>query len=123
MAAPLRTGNKEKINGVASCEFPKEEEIQSCPFCRKGDGESSGTWRDFFLWTSCLKEPPPTQTHTWRATLTNLHAHLRRVRPHKQMADILLQHENVRPHVSLRTTEAINKFGRVDGIATPTLKS
>jgi histone-lysine N-methyltransferase SETMAR len=45
------------------------------------------------------------------ATLTNLHACLRRVRPHKQIADILLQHDNARPHVSLRTTEAINKFG------------
>jgi histone-lysine N-methyltransferase SETMAR len=45
------------------------------------------------------------------ATLTNLHARLRRVRPHKQMADILLQHDNARPRVSLRTTEAINKFG------------
>jgi histone-lysine N-methyltransferase SETMAR len=45
------------------------------------------------------------------ATSTNLHARLRRVRPHKQMADILLQHDNLRPHVSLRTTKAINKFG------------
>jgi histone-lysine N-methyltransferase SETMAR len=44
-------------------------------------------------------------------TLKNLQNRLRRVRPHKNVAEILLQHDNARPHTSLKTREAITKLG------------
>jgi transposase len=44
-------------------------------------------------------------------TLKNLQKRLRRVRPHKNVAEILLQHDNARPHPSLKTREAITKLG------------
>jgi histone-lysine N-methyltransferase SETMAR len=44
-------------------------------------------------------------------TLTELGKHLRQVWPHKNPTEILLQHDNARPHTSLKTWEAITKFG------------
>jgi len=44
-------------------------------------------------------------------TLKKLYARLRRVRPNRQMKDVLLQHDNARPHTSLRTMETIATFG------------
>lgn len=44
-------------------------------------------------------------------TLTKLKNRFHRVRPNKPSADLLLQHDNARPHTSLVTREAINKFG------------
>jgi len=34
-----------------------------------------------------------------------------RVRPKRNPGDMLIQHDNTRPHTSLRTQEAIAKFG------------
>jgi len=34
-----------------------------------------------------------------------------RVRPNRNPGDMLMQHDNARPHTSLRTQEAIAKFG------------
>jgi len=44
-------------------------------------------------------------------TLQKLKQRYRRVRPNRNPGDILIQHNNVRPHTSLRTQEAIAKFG------------
>jgi histone-lysine N-methyltransferase SETMAR len=44
-------------------------------------------------------------------TLKNLQKRLRRVRPHKNVAEILLQHDNARSHTSVKTQEAITKLG------------
>jgi histone-lysine N-methyltransferase SETMAR len=44
-------------------------------------------------------------------TLKNLQKYLRRVRPHKNVAEILLQHDNERPHTSLKTQEAVTELG------------
>jgi [histone H3]-lysine36 N-dimethyltransferase SETMAR len=43
-------------------------------------------------------------------TLQKLQKRLRRIRPTMAMQDVLLQHDNARPHSSLRTMEAITKF-------------
>jgi histone-lysine N-methyltransferase SETMAR len=44
-------------------------------------------------------------------TLKNLQKRLRSVRPHKNVAEILLQYNNARPHTNLKTQEAITKLG------------
>jgi Transposase. len=44
-------------------------------------------------------------------TLTELSKLFRHVQPHKNPVEILLQHDGARPHVSLKTWEAITKFG------------
>ena len=44
-------------------------------------------------------------------TLKKLKARIRRVRPALEMSMVLLQHDNTRPHISLKTSEVINSFG------------
>jgi histone-lysine N-methyltransferase SETMAR len=43
-------------------------------------------------------------------TLQKLKKRYRRVRPNRNPGDMLIQHDNARPHTSLRTQEAIAKF-------------
>jgi histone-lysine N-methyltransferase SETMAR len=43
-------------------------------------------------------------------TLKKLKKRFRRVRSHKDVTKVLLQHDNARPHTSLRTREAITKL-------------
>jgi hypothetical protein len=55
---------------------------------------------------------PPGQTinsDLYIETRKNLQKRLRTVRPHKNFVEILLQHDNTRPHTSLKTREAITK--------------
>ena len=47
---------------------------------------------------------------TYIKTLQKLTQRYRRVRPNRNPGDILIQHDNARPHTSLRTQEAISKF-------------
>ena len=44
-------------------------------------------------------------------TLQKIKQRYRRVRPNRNPGDMLIQHDNARPHTSLRTQEAIAKFG------------
>ena len=44
-------------------------------------------------------------------TLTKLKKRFRRVRPNKTSAELLLQHDNARPHTSQKTREAVTKLG------------
>jgi hypothetical protein len=44
-------------------------------------------------------------------TSTELRKHFKWVWPHKNPRKILLQYDNARPHTSLKTFEAITKFG------------
>ena len=44
-------------------------------------------------------------------TLKKLKARIRRVRPALEMSKVLLQHDNARPHTSLKTREVISSFG------------
>jgi hypothetical protein len=44
-------------------------------------------------------------------TVTELRNHFKQIWPHKNLTEILLQHDNARPHSSLKTWEAITKFG------------
>lgn len=45
------------------------------------------------------------------ATLKKLQARLSRARPHRQKQDVLLLHDNVRPHISQKTKDEITKLG------------
>jgi histone-lysine N-methyltransferase SETMAR len=51
-----------------------------------------------------------TNSDLYIQTLKNLQKRLRRVRPHKNVAEILLQHDNARSHTSFKTQEAITKL-------------
>jgi hypothetical protein len=42
---------------------------------------------------------------------TELRKRIKRVRPHNNPIEILLQHDNARPHASLKARETITKFG------------
>jgi histone-lysine N-methyltransferase SETMAR len=44
-------------------------------------------------------------------TLKELGKRFKLVRPYKNPAEIFLQHDSARPHASLKTREAITKFG------------
>ena len=44
-------------------------------------------------------------------TLKKLKARIRRVRPTLEMSKVLLQHDNARPHTSLKIREVISSFG------------
>ena len=44
-------------------------------------------------------------------TLQRLKQRYRRVRPNRNPGEMLIQHNNARSHTSLRTQEAIAKFG------------
>ena len=44
-------------------------------------------------------------------TLKKLKARIQRVRPALEMSKVLLQHDNARPHTSLKTREVISSFG------------
>jgi len=44
-------------------------------------------------------------------TVTELRNHFKQVWPHKNLREILLQHDNARSHSSLKTLESITKFG------------
>lgn len=46
------------------------------------------------------------------ATVQRLQRSAKRVRPERQMQDVLLLHDNARPHTSLRTTAANTKLRR-----------
>ena len=50
-------------------------------------------------------------SEVYSGTLRKLKAKIRRVRPNLDMANVLLQHDNARPHTSIRTMEAITSFG------------
>jgi histone-lysine N-methyltransferase SETMAR len=43
-------------------------------------------------------------------TVTELRNHFKQVWPHKNLTEILLQHDNASPHSSLKTWETITKF-------------
>ena len=44
-------------------------------------------------------------------TLKKLKARIRTVRPALEMSKVLLQHDNARPHTSLKTLEVISSIG------------
>ena len=50
-------------------------------------------------------------TDVYIDTLKKLKARIRRVRPSLEMSKVLLQHDNARPHTSLKTSEVISSFG------------
>ena len=46
-------------------------------------------------------------------TLKNLKARIQTARPALKMSKVFLQHDNARPHTSLKTCKVISSFGRI----------
>ena len=58
-----------------------------------------------------LLEGETISSEVYIETFGKLKAKIRRVRPNLDMANVLFQHDNARPHTSIRTMEAITSFG------------
>ena len=109
MVSPLRAGVKTAVHRVATCEFPIEEEVQDAAlrgkvmctvFCdRKG-----------VIHLDSLEPEQTINSDRYIATLTKLKARISRVRTEKKTT-FILQHDNFRPHTSLKNLEHIVNLG------------
>jgi histone-lysine N-methyltransferase SETMAR len=59
---------------------------------------------------TCCPEEKKINSNVYVETLKKLKKRFRRVRPHKDVANVLLHCDNTRPHTSLHTREAIKKL-------------
>ncbi|KAJ4449547.1 hypothetical protein ANN_00948 [Periplaneta americana] len=100
----------EADNGVASCKFTKEIEIQKYTFGRKRYGycvfDSEG-----LLLVDIMPHGTTINSDGYVATLKKLQVRLSRVRRHREKQDVMLLHDNTQPYVSHKTTDQIRKFG------------
>ena len=88
---------------MASSKFSSEDEVLCYPFSRKIPGHC-------FL--GCRKGDFGRPYATCRIINSDLYIQtLREVRPHKNIAEILLQHDSVLLHANLKTHEAIKNIG------------
>ena len=63
------------------------------------------------IWVDFMPKGTTITSDVYIDTLRKLKARLRRVRPHLDISKVLLQHDNARPHTSLKTREGIASFG------------
>lgn len=89
---------------------PRKKKFKSAPSA--GKVMASVFWDSEGVLLVDIMEPGTTINSTaYVATLKKLQGRLRRVRPHRQNEDVLLLHDNARPHVSRQTTGDIRKLG------------
>ena len=95
---------------MASPNFTKDQKVQG--------QNSTGKIMATVFWNSqgvilvdFLLKGETINSEVYIETLRKLKAKIRCVRPNLDMANVLLQHDNARPHTSIRTMEAITSFG------------
>ena len=106
----LRTRVKESINGVAPSHLTALEEVQILAVCRKSDCDCVPDSVGVIL-VEFMSKGATINSDVFIDTLEKLKARIRRVRPALEMFKVLLQHDNARPHTSLKIREVIGSFG------------
>jgi len=101
--SPLRAGVKTAVHGVATCEFPIEEKVQTVPSA--GKGMCTVFWDRRGVIILDFLEPGQTiNSDRYIATPTKQKARISKVRLEKKTT-FLLEHDSARPHTSLKTVE------------------
>ena len=95
---------------MASSHVPKSHEIQKSTFSWKNYGDCVLDIEGVIL-VDFMPKGTTINSDVYIDTLRKLKARLRRVRPHLDMSKVLLQHDNARPHTSLKIREVIASFG------------
>ena len=95
---------------MASPHVPKSQEIQKSTFSWKNYGDCVWDIEGVIL-VDFMPNGTTINSDAYIDTLRKLKAKLRRVRPHLDMSKVLLQHDNAKPHTSLKTREVIASFG------------
>ena len=89
---------------------PRKKEFKTTPSARKL--MVTVFWDiDEVILVDVMARGETINSDTYIKTLQKLKESYRRVRPNRIPGGMLIQHDNARPHTSLRTEEAITKFG------------
>ena len=107
--SPLRAGVKTAVHGVATCDFPWKKKFKALP--SMGKVMCTVFWdRKVVILLDFLEPGQTINSDRYIATLTKLKTRIYRVRPEKKTT-FLLQHDNARPHTSLKTVEHVVSLG------------
>jgi hypothetical protein len=114
---PIVTGDEtwahhyEVVNGVASSTSPRKKKFKTTPSTR--NVMITVLWDiDGVILVDVMARGETINSDAYIKTLQKLKECYRRVRPNRNPGDMLIQHDNAHPHISLRTQAAIAKFGR-----------
>jgi len=109
MVSTLRARVKLADHGVATCEFPIEKKFKTLPSA--GKVMCTVFWdRKGVILLDFLEPRQTINPDRYIVMLTKLKARISRVRPEKKTT-FLLQHDNARPHTSLKTVKHIANLG------------
>ena len=110
MGSPLQTGVKESINGAVPSHLTMLKEVQISAIFRKVMvtvfWDSVGV-----IMVDFMSIGATINSDVYIDTLKKLKARIRRVPSALEMSKVLLQHNNARPHTSLKTREIVSSFG------------
>ena len=90
--------------------IPKEKEVQNCRLCRESDehGVLGYVWG---VLVDVLAQVETVNSDKYINTLEHLKKRYRRVRPDRNVRDVLLLHDNATSHRSLKITKSIARLG------------
>jgi hypothetical protein len=90
----------ETVNGVASYEFFTAKEVQDCIFCRESYGNHF--WNvEAFIPVDIMTKRTTINSEVSTQALQELHACLQHAQQHRNMHDVLLQHDNAQSCINL----------------------
>jgi hypothetical protein len=108
IAASFWTGDKREIHGMAPSSISPAENSNIFRQRTRSWLLSSGNV-EWFLWMR-HRERRQINSDAYIRTRIKLRNRFKRVRPHNNQTEILLQHGNSRPHASLKNREDVTKF-------------
>ena len=103
MGPPLRPREQISVNGVSAQNISQSKEVQS--YCISKKGRLNHLWdMKGVVHMEFLKQGHTVNSKKYISTVRTLKARLRRVR---SVRDSILQHDNMRPHTSRQTQDAL----------------